>query len=409
MVKTVKYYYKFLIILFVVIIAGCGGGGSGDDNGDRDDTQNTVNSKSILSEIMASNTLDTDPDFGEYGDWIELRNVNDTPLDLGGYGLSDTDKKIKWFFPEGTILRAGNYLVVWADDHNVTKKAIHTNFKLSSKGDEVVLFDKTGTQIEYVKFKDQRDNISLAVDDNGNFVQTANVTRGAKNIINERHVSEKPKFSPAEGVYANAVSVTISASDGAAIYYTLDGSKPSVDSSIRYTSALNINTDTTVKAIALDAGENKLVSKVSSATYVISSSSVVINELMADNNSTIKDPDFNKFSDWIELYNKSDSPIALDGYGLSDSKKKVKWHFPAGTTIDAKGYLLVWADDKNSTTSLHTNFKLSSKGDSAVLYDPNGKMIDFIDFDKQDTDISLSRKSDNTFEKTTPTPNAKNI
>ncbi len=405
MLKNDRFYFYIFTILILVLSACGGGGNKKNDNSDLVD--NTVNEKSIISEIVAYNSAETDPDFGEYGDWIELRNVNDTPLDLSGYGLSDTGKKIKWFFPQHTVIAPGEYLVVWADDHNITKKAMHTNFKLDAKGEKVVLFDNTGKVLEEIKFKDQRENISLAVNENGEFVQTATVTKGAKNIINERVVSQKPNFSPAEGVYANPIEVTITSNKGSEIYYTIDGSKPTIEST-KYSQPISINSDTTIKAIAMDSVKGALVSKVSSATYVISSTSVVINELMADNNQTIKDPDFNKFSDWIELYNKSDAEIQLDGFGLSDSKKKIKWHFPPNTKIASKGYLLVWADDKNSTTSLHTNFKLSSKGDSVVLFDQNGKIIDFVDFDKQDTDKSLSRKEDNGFEKTEPTPGAKN-
>ena len=78
-----------------------------------------------------------------------------------------------------------------------------------------------------------------------------------------------PTFSPAGGRYAEAQTVTINcATNGASIYYTLDGSTPSA-SSTPYTSALTISETKTVKAIAIKDGEQ---SAVATATYKIGAS-----------------------------------------------------------------------------------------------------------------------------------------
>jgi len=77
-----------------------------------------------------------------------------------------------------------------------------------------------------------------------------------------------PTFNPEAGTYSEAISVTIScATEGATIYYTLDGSDPMEEGTV-YTSAINITETTTVKAIATKEGY--LNSGVASATYTIS-------------------------------------------------------------------------------------------------------------------------------------------
>lgn len=77
-----------------------------------------------------------------------------------------------------------------------------------------------------------------------------------------------PTFNPEAGTYSEAVSVTIScATEGATLYYTLDGSNPMEDGTV-YTSAINITETTTVKAFAMKEGY--LNSGVASATYTIS-------------------------------------------------------------------------------------------------------------------------------------------
>ena len=75
-----------------------------------------------------------------------------------------------------------------------------------------------------------------------------------------------PTFSVAEGKYSEAKSVTIScATDGASIYYTMDGSTPT-SSSTAYSSAIAITESTTLKAIAIKDG---VESDVASATYTM--------------------------------------------------------------------------------------------------------------------------------------------
>lgn len=75
-----------------------------------------------------------------------------------------------------------------------------------------------------------------------------------------------PTFSPKAGVYTEAQSVSIScATEGATIYYTIDGSTPTVNSTL-YTEPISIDATTTIKAIAIVDGEE---SNVATGTFVI--------------------------------------------------------------------------------------------------------------------------------------------
>jgi Chitobiase/beta-hexosaminidase C-terminal domain/Abnormal spindle-like microcephaly-assoc'd, ASPM-SPD-2-Hydin len=74
-----------------------------------------------------------------------------------------------------------------------------------------------------------------------------------------------PIFTPAAGTYTTAQSVSMtSATGGAAIYYTLDGSTPS-SASTPYTGPITVSSPVTIRAIAVLAG---LASAVTSSTYV---------------------------------------------------------------------------------------------------------------------------------------------
>ena len=76
-----------------------------------------------------------------------------------------------------------------------------------------------------------------------------------------------PTFSPAAGTYTSAQSVTISsATEGATIYYTTDGTEPTTNST-QYNGAISVSSSTTIKAIATAAGYDN--SSVATATYTI--------------------------------------------------------------------------------------------------------------------------------------------
>jgi N-acetylneuraminic acid mutarotase len=76
-----------------------------------------------------------------------------------------------------------------------------------------------------------------------------------------------PSFSVAAGTYTSAQSVTLSdASPSATIYYTTDGSTPTVSSAV-YSSFITVSATETIQAIATSEGLS--ASSVASATYTI--------------------------------------------------------------------------------------------------------------------------------------------
>ena len=78
---------------------------------------------------------------------------------------------------------------------------------------------------------------------------------------------ETPTFTPIAGTYNEAQDVTISTTtEGATIYYTLDGTTPTINSSV-YSTAITISETTTVKAFAVKA--DMIDSEVATAEYTI--------------------------------------------------------------------------------------------------------------------------------------------
>lgn len=138
---------------------------------------------------------------------------------------------------------------------------------------------------------------------------------------------------------------------------------------------------------------------------------VVINELVASNLNSAFDQ-AQEADDWFELYNASNATVDISNWKLSDDYATPnKWTIPNGTTIPAKGFLLIWADNDVFQGSNHANFKLSAGGEQIILSNTIGTIIDSLTFGPQQTDISYGRTPDGSsqfgyFTSTTPgTPN----
>ncbi len=85
-------------------------------------------------------------------------------------------------------------------------------------------------------------------------------------------IAATPVFSPAAGTYTSTQSVTISdATSGATIYYTTNGTTPTI-SSTKYTAGITVSATETLEAIAVASG--KANSAVASATYTIQAPTV---------------------------------------------------------------------------------------------------------------------------------------
>lgn len=123
---------------------------------------------------------------------------------------------------------------------------------------------------------------------------------------------------------------------------------------------------------------------------------VVINEIMASNVSSASDQD-GEYDDWIELYNKSNTPIDISRWILTDNPSNFdKYRIADGTILQPDNYLIVWADENGKQTGLHANFKLSASGEEVFLLDSTGKHVDYVKFGQQESDKGFARRPNGT-------------
>jgi len=134
------------------------------------------------------------------------------------------------------------------------------------------------------------------------------------------------------------------------------------------------------------------------------STDLCIKEFMAINSSDLPlshgellDSD-GESSDWIEIHNAGLEDVNLAGWFLTDDLERLdKWAFPA-LVLNSHEYLVVFASGKDQSEpgkELHASFKLSAKGESIAIVQPDGKLIsDQITYDQQYANISFGQAQD---------------
>lgn len=228
-----------------------------------------VRGQVVINELCASNgDLIYDPDYFEFPAWIELHNKGTAAVNVGGYYLSDkSTNPTKWRIPTGTTIAPKGFLLIWCDERNVR---LHTNFNLDADGEDVVLSDASGKEIDRVIFPSQYMNIAYGrtVDGGTTFGYLTSPTPGNANVPKSATVRlEAPAFALQPGRFSAPQSLTITKPNtNAEVRYTLDGSEPTANSTL-YTAAVQIPKTTVVKAKAFLDGY--LPSATSVATYFI--------------------------------------------------------------------------------------------------------------------------------------------
>lgn len=100
----------------------------------------------------------------------------------------------------------------------------------------------------------------------------------------------------------------------------------------------------------------------------------MITELSAAG-SSLTDED-GTVQDWIEIHNRTDRAVRVEGYHLTDDPRQVRqWTIPT-CEIGPRGYLVVFASRKDRLgNELHANFELDADGEYLALIRPDGATV----------------------------------
>ncbi len=261
-------------------------------------------------------------------EWIELYNNSDSAVNLSGWTLKADDGS-----PEielsGRILSKSFYLLERTDDETVAGVLADQIYKggLANKGECLKLFDEQENLIDKVDCSD-----GWFAGDNKT-KQT--MERSVEVKLQQVHwqTSQEPGGTPKK-----------------------QNSQPAEES-------VEVKPQPFHQQEVIDV-------KLQQPNYgVVYPSGIVVNEVLP----SPEGPDAE--NEWIEIFNENNLEVDISGWKISDTVGSVKSYiFPKGTKISGKGFLLL--------NRPKTKITLNNSGEGLKIFNPNGKIVDEINFGK---------------------------
>lgn len=228
----------------------------------------------VINEYQCSNLNTVTDYYNQYEDWFELYNGGGSAVDLTGYYLSDkASNPTKWQIPSGSVPAMG-FIRVFCNGRGISVGGqLHTSFKLTqTKAEKIVLANPSGTIIDSLTIRLHQPGHSWGrtVDGGSSWGVYTTPTCGSSNGAGSfTRYATKPSYSVAGGFYGGAQNVALSTTEpGATIYYTLDGSVPTISSTV-YSTPINVATVTVIKAFVVSPASDVLPSWYEFNTYFI--------------------------------------------------------------------------------------------------------------------------------------------
>ncbi|MEE9429690.1 MAG: CotH kinase family protein [Melioribacteraceae bacterium] len=346
------YTYIFLFLLFLNI---------------------TFSQNVVINEIMSSNYENNFDEDGEASDWIELYNNSSQTIDLTNFYLSDSKKKLnKWQFPKLTIL-PDKHILVFASKKNKTGWA--SNWITTINNGDVWKYKVWGFEpsdnwksIEFddVEWLQGPSGIGFGDDDDRTVISGGVIS-----------VYLRKEFTIDDLNNISMLLFHIDYDDGFVAY--INGQEIAREN-------LGIKNEfVPYDMLANEAKEASIYLGGKPNKFVIPN----IKNLLVEGTNVLS----------IQVHNSDVSSSDLSAIPI--------------LTIGYNNYTEENIPEliKNSLENLHTNFKISSSGETIYLSDAQLNIIDEFKVDELNTDISFGRKPDGAEELfffLEPTPNKPN-
>jgi len=400
------------------------------------DTDPTVNL--FLNETVLRNVEGAVDEEGEHEPWVELYNFGIETIRLDGLGLSDEKADpFKWIFPGGVSIGPGGYLVVWLDGEE-EEGLLHASFRAGPETPGLWLAKEPSDSIDALRIETVvLPDVPVARSpDSGALVhQAAWATPGSPNdsapivgldldireeylpgdtLIVAATITNHREFSLTSDldlvIIANQNRIPI-----CSIPLHLEPWATRLETIVRMIpDTCRIGRFSLNGSLRLDPGGD-LLDEVRRDLRIHDPRPIplVINEIMAANDSTIAD-EADQFDDWIEIYNPGSYSVHLGGLYLSDDRDTpTKWAIPE-LSIKPREYAIFWCDDDMGQGPRHTSFKLKSSGEEIGIYDLDirgNAPVDRVEFGALSADTAYGRSpdgSDNLVLLAYPTPGSPN-
>jgi len=306
-------------------------------------------SQVMINEFSAANYNDHADTTGEYEDWVELYNNSAADVDISGYFLSDKiTNPTKWEIPSGTVIGANDFLIFYC-----SKKSDffplnnHTNFKITqTKTSEAIVFaDPSGTLLDShdIDANNQRNHsFGRRADGGADWGIYTNPTPNASNTMSTSYgdYAPKPDIDTIPGFYTGPLSISISEDNqNLNMYYTLDGSTPTINSTpISNGGTITLTQTTNVKIKAFHNDNDTLPSFIKNSTFFIDENiSIPVLSISGDEIETLLDGVQIEPEGFLEYF-EADGEYDDEAYGDFNEHGNDSWAY------DQRGFDFICRD-----------------------------------------------------------------
>ncbi len=387
----------------------------------------TQTSSVTLNEFLPDPDTDWNDD-GSVDEFIEIYNNGSHSVDISGWYLDDEANggADPFQIPSGTTIPAGNYLVFYDNE---------TDVSLNNGGDSVRLLNENQTVLDNQTYPSSSSGISYAryPDGYGNWATTPDPTPGsANNVTNDPPEITDLTMSPLRPDLGEEITLSCDVQDDGVTslsvslhltYKAKNGSSQETTEQFNeegegvYNCSLGSYSEETLLRFYIEAddGENvdyypegaKSGGENLSAVVSDVSPPVCINELLpAPSSDWDSDGNATRYDEWMELYNERDWWVDISGLKLDDvvgDSGANPYQIPVGTVMKANGHKVYYSSD--------VGLGLNNGGDNASLTYEDGSIIDQVTYGELDSDVSYGRSPNggsNWYEFSDPTPGSSN-
>ena len=231
----------------------------------------SISAQLKINEIMSNNVSAVLDNSYNYSMWVEVFNPSSsTSYNQAAYYFTDDLSNPQKWKPTSKLITPNAFSVLWFERDD---RAGHASFKLSPEGGVLYLLNLSAQVIDSVVYPSQYRNTSYGrkTDGGAEWVYFEQFSAGSSNN-NKTFASEqctKPVFKLAAGFYDSSQSLSFeNPSVGESIYYTINGSEPTKNSTL-YSPASIIALNKTSIIRAKSFSSEKLSSDIVTSTFFI--------------------------------------------------------------------------------------------------------------------------------------------
>ncbi len=176
-----------------------------------------------LNEVLPANTAGLTDSAGDPDPWIELHNASPQAVALDGWTLTDNYSNLsQWTFPNGTLVPAHGYLLVWADAEPSESSPAepHTSFRLHPTTGQLALSRPQNGQpavIDFLEYLNASPNQASGARTDGDLFNRGPLSQPSPNAPNTNlPANQPPALDPVANLQipaGSSVQFTLSASD----------------------------------------------------------------------------------------------------------------------------------------------------------------------------------------------------